>query len=52
MRPATEITDPFFAALRARRPDMDLVLLPPEMPPEHPPSARPSDDPPDGGEGR
>lgn len=48
MTPATEITDPFFAALRARRPDVDLVLLPPERPP----SARPSDDPPDGSEGR
>jgi hypothetical protein len=28
--------DPFFAALRARRPDVDLVLLPPERGPAGP----------------
>ncbi|MFI5624062.1 hypothetical protein ACIA03_11415 [Nocardioides sp. NPDC051685] len=26
------MTDPFFAALRARRPDVDIVILPPEDP--------------------
>ena len=29
-----DVTDPFFAALRARRPDVDIVILPPEDPPE------------------
>ncbi|MFE7225940.1 hypothetical protein ACFU7D_14210 [Nocardioides sp. NPDC057577] len=27
------MTDPFFAALRARRPDVDIVILPPTDPP-------------------
>ncbi|WP_143055028.1 hypothetical protein [Nocardioides luteus] len=33
------MTDPFFAALRARRPDVDLVILPPADPPEPSPEA-------------
>ena len=33
------MTDPFFAALRARRPDVDIVILPPAEPPEPSPEA-------------
>ena len=33
------MTDPFFAALRARRPDIDIVILPPVDPPEPSPEA-------------
>lgn len=31
-RSSGSVDDPFFAALRARRPDVDLVVLPPEPP--------------------
>jgi len=37
------VTDPFFAALRARRPDVDLVILPPAPPPRPVPAASASD---------
>jgi len=33
------VTDPFFAALRERRPDVDIVILPPADPPEPLPEA-------------
>ena len=33
------MTDPFFAALRERRPDVDIVILPPADPPEPLPEA-------------
>ncbi|MEU6136951.1 hypothetical protein [Nocardioides sp. NPDC047086] len=33
------MTDPFFAALRARRPDVDIVILPPDDPPKPSPEA-------------
>jgi len=34
LRPPTEpIDDPFFAAVRRRHPDVDVVLLPPPDPP-------------------
>ncbi|SDK92725.1 hypothetical protein SAMN05428985_10747 [Nocardioides sp. YR527] len=33
------MTDPFFAALRARRPDVDIVILPAEDPPGPSPEA-------------
>lgn len=37
------MTDPFFAALRERRPDVDIVILPPADPPEPLPEATPDD---------
>lgn len=37
------MTDPFFAALRERRPDVDMVILPPADPPEPLPEATAAD---------
>ncbi len=37
------MTDPFFAALRARRPDIDIVILPPADPPGPSPEATTDD---------
>lgn len=37
------MTDPFFAALRSRRPDVDIVILPPADSPDPPPEATPDD---------
>ena len=34
--PGTPIDDPFFAAVRRRHPDVDLVVLPPDAPEEEP----------------
>jgi hypothetical protein len=40
--PDSPVDDPFFAAIRRRHPDVDLVVLPPEEPTEEP--AAPVDD--------
>jgi hypothetical protein len=40
--PDSPVDDPFFAAIRRRHPDVDLVVLPPEAPTEEP--AAPVDD--------
>lgn len=37
------VSEPFFAALRQRRPDVDIVILPPTSAPAAPPEASPED---------